>query len=301
MVRVNEMGILKLFQEKKAASVYNRDVVIATMHGKEKAIKPVLADFKSNWQNLDSFNSDQFGTFSGEVPRKANVLETCIAKAKLAISLSGAEVAIASEGSFGPHPSHPWIPCNTELLVWYDAKANLIVRETAISIETNFASKWVKTKDELFDFAKRASFPSHGLILRTTSDSNQKYSPLYKGIVNYDELEFCFDLCLEKSETGSVLIETDMRANMNPTRMDSIGKVTEKLKNRLIQECPECDVPGFGLIHGEMGLPCSSCGLPTELIKTEIWGCTCCNHTQRKPRKDGLKSATPGECSICNP
>ncbi len=92
-----------------------------------------------------------------------------------------------------------------------------------------------------------------------------------------------------------------MRADMNPTRMKLIGELAQKLANRIATACPKCDSPGFGLIHTEMGLPCSSCEMPTELTLNEVWGCVCCNHTEKRGRKDGLKQASPADCPFCNP
>ncbi|MBY0434905.1 MAG: hypothetical protein K2U26_12420, partial [Cyclobacteriaceae bacterium] len=63
-----------------------RSLVIATRHGKEKIIGPVLQEkLGVNIIVPDGFDSDQFGTFSGEVPRSGSALEAAEKKAMMAI------------------------------------------------------------------------------------------------------------------------------------------------------------------------------------------------------------------------
>lgn len=304
------MGALRLLHSKSKVSIVNKSIVIATMHEKDRVIRPAFEHLPVKWLTAPGLNTDQFGTFTGEIKRNRTAFKTAVAKAKEAIKLSGAEIAIASEGSFGPHPSLPWLPSDSELLIWYDAQTDTVIREHIISMETNYAQKVIKTKEELFDFAKKAKFPSHGIDLKPfekqenaafTRQLNSKYHPIYKGITEYDELELCFDLCCDRSNLGEVWVETDMRAHMNPTRMKLIAELAQKLANRIATACPKCDSPGFGLIRTEVGLPCSNCEMPTELILNEVWGCVYCNHTEKRGRKDGLKQAAPANCPFCNP
>ncbi|MFX5009088.1 DUF6671 family protein, partial [Acinetobacter baumannii] len=68
------------------------------------------------------FNSDIFGTFSGEIERELNPLETARKKCYAAMELTGCYLAIASEGSFGAHPIIGFVPADEELLVLIDRK-----------------------------------------------------------------------------------------------------------------------------------------------------------------------------------
>lgn len=67
-----------------------RCAVLATMHGKQAAIAPVLFDrlglVVSTAPDLDT---DQLGTFTGERPRAGTMRETAIAKAKLGMAATG--------------------------------------------------------------------------------------------------------------------------------------------------------------------------------------------------------------------
>ena len=88
-----------------------RSAVLATMHGKEAAFAPVLADRLG----LDlivpgGIDTDALGTFTGEIARQGSIGETARAKAVLGLSIAGGDLALASEGAYGPHPQIPLIP-----------------------------------------------------------------------------------------------------------------------------------------------------------------------------------------------
>jgi len=55
-------------------------------------------------------DTDGLGTFTGEVERPAPPRETALLKARLAIETTGLPRALASEGSFGPHPALGFVP-----------------------------------------------------------------------------------------------------------------------------------------------------------------------------------------------
>lgn len=60
----------------------NKQVLLATMHGKEKAISNIFLKNLNCEVCVESFDTDQFGTFTGEKPRLLNPYETCLLKAK---------------------------------------------------------------------------------------------------------------------------------------------------------------------------------------------------------------------------
>ena len=87
------------------------------MHGKEKVIAPILEKELGVKVILpQNFDSDQFGTFTGDKARTGNQLEAARLKVQAAMKLTGADIGIASEGSFGAHPSIPFIQSNLELV-----------------------------------------------------------------------------------------------------------------------------------------------------------------------------------------
>ena len=106
---------------------------------------------------------------------------------------------------------------------------------------------------------------------------------------------------IKYSKNGKVRVETDMRANMNPSRMRVIKDLAEQFANRLSVLCVKCKTPGWGKVQVERGLECSWCGSETELIKTEIYGCTKCDYKERKQPHHNLLKAEPASCAYCNP
>ena len=143
-----------------------RNLVIATMHGKEKVIAPILEKelgvicFIPN-----DFNSDILGTFSGEIERKKDPIATAIEKCKLAMELSNSDLGIASEGSFGNHPSAFFATADDEFLVFIDKKNKLEIIARSLSLETNFAAEKINNLTDLKKFADKVQFPSHKIIL----------------------------------------------------------------------------------------------------------------------------------------
>jgi len=53
-------------------------------------------------------DTDQFGTFTGEVARTGAPADAARAKARLAMSVTGLPYGLASEASYGPLPGGGW-------------------------------------------------------------------------------------------------------------------------------------------------------------------------------------------------
>ena len=274
-----------------------RRLVIATMHRKEDVLHPLL---KNGLQVLpfvvDGLNTDQLGTFSGEVARTEGPLATAKRKCILAMELSGCDLAVASEGSFGPHPSIFFLPANEECLLLLDRKNKLEIHVSHLSTETNFSGQDFRSWREVEDFAKKVGFPSHGLLLRKSKDSLED---LCKGITDLALLQERANYLLHAY--GSGYIETDMRAMLNPTRMAVIQEAGEKLLRKINSRCPACGFPGFDVVSLESGLPCSLCGRPTASIKAQHLGCAHCQHKEVVPHPQGKSSEDPMYCDHCNP
>ena len=274
-----------------------RKLIIATKHGKEKVIAPFLE------QGLGvkcfvaiDLDTDKLGTFTGEVERNDDPLTTARNKCYMAMDLTNCDLAIASEGSFGPHPTIFFIPADDEILIFID-KINgleIIVRE--LSTETNFNGSEIKTKEKLLEFAANANFPSHGLILRK---SRYEFADIVKGITNVEELINVFNSLIDKF--GTAYIETDMRAMYNPTRMKVIESVAKKLIKKINTLCPVCNMPGFGITNAKEGLPCELCNFPTRSTISYIYSCQKCNYKKEEKYPKGKQTEDPMYCDYCNP
>ena len=77
----------------------NRKLLIATKHGKEQVIAPLVEQALGvSCFVTTKFDTDTLGTFSGEVPRKEDALSTLRNKCLLAMEKNGCELGIANEG-----------------------------------------------------------------------------------------------------------------------------------------------------------------------------------------------------------
>jgi len=244
-------------------------------------------------------DTDQLGTFSGEIPRDGTMLDVAMRKARLGMNAAGAPLGLASEGSFGPHPAIPYIPAGMELLVFVDDESGIVVTESLIAEKTNYDHLVVSPGEASDGFLQRIGFPTHGLIVRP--NKGEVASALAKGIVDPDRLRRAIEAAAAVSSDGRARMETDMRAHFNPTRMRSLAILAERLAQRLARQCPACGAPGFGRTGSRAGLLCEACGTPTELVVAEILGCPACDYTEERLRGDGLQRAPAQHCPLCNP
>ncbi|MCP9768082.1 hypothetical protein EGI22_09165 [Lacihabitans sp. LS3-19] len=274
-----------------------RTLFIATKHQKEKVISPILEkELGVKCIVHPSFDSDIFGTFSGEIEREEDPLTTARKKCQSAMETYNCDLAVASEGSFGSHPSAFFIPADDEILIFIDKKNGLEIKIREISTDTNFGGLEVSTEKELLEFANSVGFPSHGLILKKADND---LSEIKKGITNSHTLLEAFNQFMSKSK--SVWVETDMRAMHNPKRMKVIEKATLKLVDRIKTLCPVCQSPGFGINEVKKGLPCQLCGLPTSTTLSYVYTCQKCNHKKEELYPNQKTSEDPRYCDFCNP
>ena len=274
-----------------------RQIVIASMHQKEQVLQPLLeANLKVNAFVADGLNTDLLGTFSGEVPRTLDPLTTARKKCELALELTGCDLVLASEGSFGPHPSAFFLPANEEWLLLIDRKHQLEIHARHLSTATNFAGQEFSSLEQLDDFAHKVGFPSHGLILRRNKDN---LVGILKGITNPDLLRTAALQLLETQ--GSGFVETDMRAMYNPSRMQVIQETAQLLLQKLNSFCPSCQLPGFAVTAAEPGLPCSLCGTPSSAALAHLLVCNHCQHQEKVDFPHGKKTEDPQYCQVCNP
>ncbi|MEM9121205.1 MAG: DUF6671 family protein [Cyanobacteria bacterium P01_F01_bin.56] len=205
-----------------------RMAVIATMHHKEHAIAPRLAAALGVTTHVPpDFNTDRFGTFTRDVERPADQLVTARGKAQAALQQTGESLAITSEGSFGPHPDIPFVPCDRELVLLLDLEHNLEIVGQVVSTHTNYRSQTIHSVDEALAFAETVGLPEHGLVVMPSA-KGVTTSQITKELITDFELTTAVKTALAESATGTVHIETDMRAHLNPTRMQIIGEAADK-------------------------------------------------------------------------
>lgn len=271
--------------------------MIATNHGKQDVLAPLLE--KNLHVSCDlpiKFNTDSLGTFSGEIERIGSSVEVLEKKARTCATFEKCDLIVASEGSFGPHPSSFFLSANEELLCLLDLKYDLKIIVSELTTDTNLSAFDFSSIPELLAFAEQSLFPSHGLILRKSKSDHCKQ---IKGIKTKKEL-------IEHAEKlinayGSGYAETDMRAYMNPTRMGVIERAGIKLIEKVLSECPNCSSPGFGITNARAGLPCKSCGSPTQSILSHIYSCVKCEFQTEKMFPKGKIYEDPMFCDHCNP
>jgi len=275
----------------------NRKLLIATKHQKESVIAPILEKELGVICFTDkAFDTDALGTFTGEIERELDPISTAREKCLRAMKLNNCNLGVASEGSFGPHPSMFFISADDEFLIFIDTKNNIEVIVRELSTSTNFNGRQIQTQKELFEFAEQAGFPTHGLILRKSKDEN---TDIHKGITESEILQKSFNHFFSKY--NSVYAETDMRAMYNPTRMSVIEKATQKLVQKIKSTCPQCQIPGFGITEARRGLKCSLCGSPTNSILSYIYACQHCKFTKEDLYPHKKTTEDPRYCDYCNP
>lgn len=274
-----------------------RKLLIVTQHGKERVIAPTMeSQLGVICTHAKNFDTDQFGTFTGETERTLDPLSAAREKCIGGMTLNCCDLAVASEGSFFPHPNIPFVPLHEEVLIFIDTRNNLEISIKQHSIETNFGSTVATREEDLIDFAHQSKFPAHKLMLRKTKDD---FDEIFKGIGDWQTLLTTFSKLLKKY--ASVYVETDMRAMNNPTRMSVIQSATRKLVDKINSLCPSCNTPGFGVMHIQSGLPCELCGAPTKSILSEIHQCKACSFQFEKLYPNQKTTEDPMYCDFCNP
>ena len=275
-----------------------RQICLATRHGKQRALaRPLRAGLGAELL-VSELDTDQLGTFSGEVERTGDALITCRRKVELGLAHSGLPQGLASEGSFGPHPAVPLLTAGLELLVFIDQERQLEVVEQRLELRTNYGRLRLDPGADRAAWLQRIGFPRHAVIVRPEAGPPQ---PCVKGLQSLEALDRAIAHCRAHARGEPLVLETDMRAHLNPTRMASIRRLGFQLARRLASTCPACQSPGWGCTGTSPGLPCGWCGSPTELSRSELWGCLACDHREERPRRDGRQQADPAHCPSCNP
>lgn len=268
--------------------------IVATMHGKEQVIEPALAGLGLHFLTPPSIDTDCFGTFTREIERTGSQCDALLAKAQAGLDLSPkAEFAVASEGAFGPHPHLPFIPSGFEMVALLERNSSKAVIGRHLTTATNLMQIEARCWEDIETFSEAMKFPSHAIVVMACKDGPL----LAKGVTQRGELR---STCIPFIDAGcSVWLEADMRAHLNPTRMEAIAIAAADLVHRLQSRCPVCVYPDWTAVIRD-GRPCAWCGGPTVESWIEEYLCKACGHRAQhciNPERKG----EPGHCNYCNP
>ncbi|MFM9877489.1 MAG: DUF6671 family protein [Rhodoglobus sp.] len=268
-------------------------VVFATMHGKERLAQPAFAErLGAAVVAPELLDTDRFGAFAGDVPRTLSPRAAAVTKARLGLELTGAQLGLASEGTFSSVLGLGVE--NREVLVFIDDARGLELVEFSTQSSPLPPSRNIRTVADAADYARAIGFPRQGVIIRAELGSNVL---THKNMTTEAAL-------IDAVERGlvdgmSVAILPDYRAHRSPSRAEHIRSLCERMAARLATPCPNCSAPGFGLVDVERGLPCSLCGSLTDTIAAYVRGCGACDYRERRPGE--FTAADPSLCDWCNP
>ncbi len=282
-----------------SANLYFRssDIAFLTKHKKELIVAPVLEPFLCvKIVQVEGVDTDTFGTFTGEIPRKISQLETARKKARTGMELARTKMGIGSEGSFVTDPHFGVLPWNIEMLVFLDDIHNLEIVGMAEG-PARILEKSARSLEEAMGCAEEFGFPRYHMIVRPDSKDSPDF---IKNIRTKKQLQTAISHCLEKSRNGVVHIENDLRSFACPSRQDMIRLAAINLLLKMHSFCPQCDTPGYWVMEYKKGLPCRNCQLPTGLARAQVYGCLKCGYKKEVERSD-IQSAGPESCSFCNP
>lgn len=274
-----------------------RSAVLTSKHQKLNQIGPAFAEHMGLRVIELALDTDQLGTFTGEIERLDSPKETAARKARMGMLAAGSTLGIASEGSIGPDPLIPFIISDIEHLVLVDDELGIVLSETYRSLEITTATITAAPGQNLSDFLLKADFPHHKLIVRPNT---QARNHSIKGIETPAELIAAIEACAKESPNGFVVIESDLRAHCSPSRRANIHEAAKALAVRVSQLCPRCQTPGWGQVSYKKGVRCSEClRINPDAIAQEILGCSRCDYSESG--KIMAQELDPTYCTWCNP
>ena len=110
-------------------------VAFATRHGKETQLRAAFSEVLSWHIDVAAVDTDLFGTFTGDVPRRLSPRETALAKARRGAEALGLARGLGSEGTIGPHPGIPFLTANHEILAFIDRDEGFELVESVTSTD----------------------------------------------------------------------------------------------------------------------------------------------------------------------
>jgi hypothetical protein len=181
-----------------------------------------------------------------------------------------------------------------------DAELGIEVAEHDLTLDTTFAHIAAPDRGAVSaEFLSRAGLPSHALVIRPNAPGAD--GPIFKGVADDATLANAIARCAQGSADGLAAIETDMRADRNPTRMRHIARLAKRLAARPTRRCPDCGTPAT-----EPSPPSVACR--ARRAQRRPTGSPCSSTAARaaprrrpRPRDDGLRATDPAHCARCNP
>lgn len=270
-------------------AMFPSQLLLSSKHYKEQILQPLFDPYGVELTvNLD-FDTDRYGTFCGATPRlegpKTTVKEKCLAGMAFANKRQG----LASEGSFGPHPSSPFLSINEEWLIYIDLDQNLEVYGHSMSMDVCH-QQLTYNEEQLDTFLARIQFGAQGLVLKDAKNGDV----IAKGITKHAHLMDFIE------QHPKWMIETDLRAHMNPARKKNIALAGQDILARMLRLCPKCAHPDFSVSAYSGKLQCSYCQKPTQTHQYLVYQCINCQHKMIEHRKDKYFE-DPQFCNRCNP
>ncbi len=271
-------------------------IAMGTMHGKEHQVAPPFAHLLGAHVVAPAgIDTDQFGTFTGEVTRTSAASAAATAKARLAMRVAGVPYGLASEASYDTW--YGMLAVHEEILVFVDDVRGIQVVEGVNTPGAPGPPRLVDGADGALDAAYGFGFPRQGAAVKAAVD--ERVRVFGKGITDTGTLVEVVGAALAVSDDNRAWVEPDLRAHHNPSRRDILADLAGRLARRLATPCPGCGCPGYGKVEVREGLPCRACGCPTTLIAADVDGCPACAHRSTVAR-DGT-GAEPRCCPRCNP
>lgn len=272
-------------------------VAVGTRHGKQHQFAgPFAAILGARVLTPPDLDTDRFGTFTGEQPRRGTAVDAARAKAHLAIAATGLPLALASEASYGPL-TDTGVTGHEEIVLFCDTVHGIEVLEGHRSTEVPGIAHRVAHHREI-PATLLDGLPGQALIVRSAGTTPGE-GVVIKGLIDVAGLPAAVDAAAGCSPDGLAIVEPDLRAHVNPARRRVLSRLAAALATRLATPCPACAFPGFGRVGSRPGLPCRLCATPTPLAEHEIHACCRCAFTEsrRLPRA----AADPAQCPTCNP
>ncbi len=272
-------------------------VYFGTRHGKARAVQGGLKALGIRCVTA-RIDTDAFGTFSGSVPRVASIRETLQAKVqKVFEQVPQARFALASEGSFGPHPL-VGIPSDHEAMLWSERDQPGEIFVDHLSTQVHHFELVVEPGGDALAEIQKTRFPSHALTIRVEGEA----LPLNTVIRSRHRLEEALRRISKlPGPPRRLYIGADLRAHFNPTRMEVIRELGVKLVERISSLCTICETPGFWPERAGAGVPCPDCGTPTRIPAGHTWGCRHCGHEEHRADPLAPGKVHAGICQNCNP
>lgn len=268
-------------------------ITFATMHGKERLAHAVFRDILGATVTAPpTLDTDQFGTFAGEIARTLSPLVAARAKAQLGMQIAGTSLGLASEGSFSS--GFGLIMENMEILLFIDDKRGFELVEATIGTSSLPGGRRVHSTAHALNYATAVGYPNQGVIVQSTAHGTMT---AHKNLIRREHIEATVEALLTDGATVTIL--PDYRAHKSPSRAKTIVTLCTQMARRLATHCARCDTPGFGKVGVEHGVPCALCSAPTRVIGADIHGCGHCDHRTHLSR--GTATADPQWCDSCNP